>query len=78
MTTQQDSARPNPMHRLPSLQILASELDGFKRTGRHFHLLHAVRALDEARDELRQFIHFQTRPRPTAPCELEQLDEREQ
>jgi hypothetical protein len=78
MTTPQDPARPDPMHRLPSLQILANELDEFKRTGRHFHLLHAVRALDEARDELRQYIHLQIRPRPSATCETEQLNELEQ
>jgi hypothetical protein len=50
---------PDPAYRLPSLQILADELDEFKRTGRHVHLLHAVRALDEARCELKEFIHHQ-------------------
>jgi hypothetical protein len=50
---------PDPAYRLPSLQILADELDEYKRTGRHVHLLHAVRALDEARYELKEFIHHQ-------------------
>jgi hypothetical protein len=50
---------PDPAYRLPSLQILADELDEYKRTGRHVHLLHAVRALDEARGELKEFIHHQ-------------------
>lgn len=50
---------PDPAYRLPILQILADELDEFKRTGRHVHLLHAVRALDEARGELKAYIHHQ-------------------
>jgi hypothetical protein len=50
---------PDPAYRLPSLQILADELDEFNRTGRHVHLLHAVRALDEARGELKEFIQHQ-------------------
>jgi hypothetical protein len=78
MTSPVAPARSDAMHRLPSLQILTTELDEFKRTGRHFHLLRAVRALDEARDELRQFIHLQTRPGQSGNCEPEQLNEREQ
>jgi hypothetical protein len=60
MTTDMSSpAKANPIYRLPSLQILADELDEFKRTGRHVHLLHAVRALDDARGELNEFVHYQ-------------------
>jgi hypothetical protein len=62
---------------MPSLQILASELDEFKRTGRQLHLLHAVRALDEARVELREFVQLQVRPHVTATVEPEILDERQ-
>lgn len=77
MTTTHAEARPDPTHRMPSLQILASELDEFKRTGRQLHLLHAVRALDEARIELRQFVQLQVRPQVPATVEPENLDERQ-
>ena len=77
MTTTHAEARPDPTHRMPSLQILASELDEFKRTGRQLHLLHAVRALDEARVELREFVQLQVRPHVTATVEPEILDERQ-
>ena len=77
--TSQDAMPTDLLHRVPSLQILAGELDEFKRTGRHLHLLHAVRALDDARVELRQFVHHQMTQQLTGTAELEQqIDERQQ
>lgn len=62
------SSRSDPEDHLPSLQILASELEAFKRTGKPLHLLHAARALDDARTELRQLLHLKFQPiDPRAP-----------
>jgi len=47
------------LHRLstiPSLNILDSELAEFARTGNKLHLLHAARALDDARAEMRALL----------------------
>ena len=54
-----DAISPEPLdtrERLPSLKILESELDEFRRTGSSLHLVHAARALDDARVELRQLL----------------------
>ncbi len=54
-----DAISPEPLdarEQLPSLQILKSELDEFRRTGSRLHLVHAARALDDARIELRQLL----------------------
>ena len=69
-------AEANPAYRLPSLQILADELGEFKRTGRHIHLLHAVRALDDARGELNEFVQYQIPPARLAAGRPERQDER--
>jgi hypothetical protein len=69
-------AKANPIYRLPSLQILADELDEFKRTGRHVHLLHAMRALDDARGELNEFVHYQLPPAGAGAGQLERPNER--
>jgi len=66
----------NPSARLPSLQILASELDEFRRTGRRLHLLHAARALDDARLELRQLL-LEGSAGLDLSCSAEHLDERQ-
>jgi hypothetical protein len=47
----------DPREHVPSLLVLTSELDEFKRTGNRLHLLHAARALDDARAELRELLH---------------------
>ena len=79
VTTASDDATPkDPVQRIPSLEVLASELDQFKRTGRHLHLLHAVRALDDARNELMQFLHHEARLQPPGFTKRERLDERQQ
>lgn len=76
--TPEEATKPDLIQRVPSLQILAGEFDEFKRTGRHLHLLHAVRALDDARVELRLFVHHQMRQQLTGTAELEQqIDERQ-
>ena len=49
-----------------SLQVLDTELDEFGRTGRRLHHLHAARALDDARAELRQLLLLESKK----GCEL--------
>jgi len=61
---------------LPSLQILDSELDEFGRTGRRLHLLHAVRALDDAQAELRQLVLFEVNKGAELSSGPEPLNER--
>lgn len=41
---------------IPSLYIFHSELAEFRRTRRKVHLLHAARALDDARVEMREAL----------------------
>lgn len=41
---------------LLSLDVLKNELAAFRETGDALHLAHAVRALDDTRDELEEMI----------------------
>ena len=66
----------DPRTRLPSLQILESELDEFGRTGHCLHLLHAARALDDARAELRRLLLIEANKGEALSCGPEQFDER--
>jgi len=41
---------------LHNIEILLEEFEHFRRTGNRLHLAHAVRALDEARDDLHKML----------------------
>jgi hypothetical protein len=51
---------------IPSLSVLASKLTAYRSTGSLVHLVHAARALDEARAELEGLLARAARPRSTS------------
>jgi hypothetical protein len=57
---------PDPYDALPSLNVLVNELTAYRSTGSLLHLVHAARALDDARAELEGLLARAARPRSTS------------